>query len=98
MTRADAVRQALESMEKTCAMLRAFLDEPEPAAAPPDEKPMTPGEVAGIERVSTSYVLRCIRAGELAASQLSPRVWRIERADYLDWKRRRLNTTRRGRA
>lgn len=95
MTRADAVRQALDSMEKTCAVLRAFLEEPEPAAPARDDKPMTPAEVGAIERVSTSYVLRSIRAGELVASQLSARVWRIERGDYLDWKRRRLNTTRR---
>jgi excisionase family DNA binding protein len=91
MTRTDAVRQALDSMEKTCAMLRAFLDEPEAAPAPAGgDDAMTPGDVAAAEKVSVSFVLRVIKRGELRATKLGAKTWRIDRSDYEAWKGARV--------
>lgn len=86
MTRTDAVRSALESMEKTCQMLRAFLNEPEAT-----EERLTPGEVAARLRVSRSFVSDEIRSGRLPAIRLGPRKWAVPERELRKWESARLN-------
>lgn len=60
------------------------------------ERPMTPGEVAEMVRVSCKTVMRAIQSGELEASQLARKRggWRIMPAAVEEWMQARSNRRR----